>query len=216
MPTRSPGSRPERRQPAAEAGHLARAGRRRSWLAAGDQRDRGVGVGVDDRGQVHVGSPAQVGRRRRPTAGRAAQAGVPVRPDHPGDARSSVPRAWPRPLVPGRSRPWPCSAGWVRAPAPRSAAAGAPSTGRTAAAAAPPTRARSPSSSTAINSLRAVEGPAASSRCTASSPASPGAGPTRWCANGADHPQPEPRLPGERQLDEARRERRRRLRRRRR
>ena len=211
MPTRSPGSSPSDDQPPAQAGHLLAQVAVGRGLAAGDHRDRGVGVGVDDRRQVHAGSPAQAARRRRRPSP-CAQAVSRYRPDHPGDARSpclarcpgrwfplvvalavldrlGVRRRIARPAGRARRAPW---------PPPRR----------------PPIRARSRSSSSRINSLRASKGlrqlqvdgelTGVARRWT-----------DRMVAQRPDQPQPEPRIPGERQLDEARRERGRGLRRRR-
>ena len=186
------GLEPQRRQP-------ARADRA-TWraqvavgcgLAAGDHRDRGVGVGVDDRRQVHGGSPAQAAAAP-PTAGRPrAQA-------CPGSSRScrGCPLVLPRALPAGAgSRSWSALAvlaGWAAAGASHAQPV-TPRRGRDGRRRSPPIRARRRSSSaasTACGRPRAC----ASSRCSGELTGVARRWTDQMVAQRADQPQPEPRL----------------------
>ena len=211
MPTRSPGSRPRPTQPAAQAGRPARAARRRWWTCPGEiSATASSGCGSMIVARFTAGSPAQAGARRRADGRAAGSRPGRYRPDHHGDARSpspALPVAGSPLLLPGRAG----RAG--RPPARRTpsrpAADDAGRRGRRRC------RARSRSSSSRINSLRAskglrqlqVSGELVGHRPALDRP--DGRRPGRSRHN------PNLGIAGRRRLDEARRERRRRLRRRR-
>ena len=202
--TRSPGSSPRPTQTAAQAGSPAPAARRRSWTRPGEiTATASSGWGSMIVARFTAGSPAQR-RCLAPSRTRTArpQGGTGIIPIIMGMSESA---AWmpvliaPCLLLAGRGRRPPRSRSRPAPPPPRRVVADAGHGVR--------------SSSAAINSLRASQGPQPAPGVRRPR----GHGPALDRPDGrrrSDLPQPEPGQRDRRALDEDRRERRRRLRRR--